>query len=712
MADRYKYFIIEAGEILAELTAGLLALEKRSSDRELVKKLLRFLHSLKGAAGVVRLSGMARLSHAMEERLIRCRERNRPVRTEDITILLDATTLLEKKLEAVRTSVPEDRVDSSEILAALEAEAQEEPSTGGQESETEEANTDRPVEEETSARSERSARKNHTEQLGGRKGEETVMRVKTADLNRMTTLSNEILINTAWLKSAIEPFGKVVRRLKWTDSNSRLGEELERSVDNLERKIVSSVALSREMAETIKTTHLVPVRNLCLLFEKAVRDLALETGKSVRFDVEGSEERLSRFLLDRVREPLFHILRNSVVHGIESAQERKLSGKESVGTIRLRFGKETGLVRIVCHDDGRGMDAEELRKAAVERNVVTAEAAAAMSDEDVLYLTLAPGFSSVGKVSELAGRGVGLDVVKESVSSLGGSIAIESKKGSFSRLTLRLPLTTDVLSVFSIRISGRDYLIPFKNVIGTRQIVEEDILWEAGRRMIAHEGTPIPLIELADILRIPPSARSTGRANVVLVGGGLGTVGLIVDSLSGRIEIMPKALRGELANLMGVGSSAILSNGDPAFVLDVDEIIERTKTVGKAETETAEKTAKPPIMVVDDSQTTRLLIDGILKSEGYETVLAQSGEEALEILGERSFGLFVTDIQMPGIDGFELTERLRGIGRYEEVPIVILSSMGSDEDKRRGIAVGADAYFVKSQFAEEEFLSTVESLLP
>jgi chemotaxis protein histidine kinase CheA len=548
------------------------------------------------------------------------------------------------------------------------------------------------------------------------------IRILDADLDRLSRLTNEIHIHHGRLKSAAAALAGTVRRkglsLRGTAKNRRRqaagnepGAPVERDTELLEQQIHSAAELSREMTDVIKQMRLTPVESMAHRFEKAVRDLGLETGKTIDFAIAGRDLYLDRALLDQVKEPLFHLLRNSVIHGIETTGERQHRSKAPGGSIKLTFAKDRGGVRISCEDDGRGLDAQTIRQKAIDIKMIDADAAVAMTDDEALHLVLRSGLSLATGLTQLAGRGVGLDVVKDCVNRLGGALEIASAKGRFTRFTMTLPLSIDTIPVFAVRTARQRLLIPLQNMLATRLVAPAQIAHAAGKPVIEFNDAPIALIPLADLLDIEtPSAPSKWR-RAVIVKANIDTAALWVDALEGRKEIIPQPLNGRLAKIAHLQAAAILEDGDPAFVLDVPGILETIKALPLRKKAHMQDRPGHAVMVVDDSLTSRRLIERMLSAEGYRVVAAGSGDQALELMEIDDVDLFVVDIEMPGLDGFELSQRIRGNRRYRAAPIIILSTRGSDADKQKGLAVGANAYIVKGTFDQEEFLATVGSLM-
>ncbi len=694
MGDPYKYFKIEAEELLEKLTKGLLALEKAPEDRTLVTELFRYAHTLKGAANVVKLSAISKLAHKAEDLLSLFRDQDQTATSEDVSLLLEAVTEMNGMVLAVKEGRPVDPVEPSPFLERL-ANRESMENDSGHASLVGKRKTAGPREPEV--------RRSKGETQSGE-----TLRIRTEDLDRVTSFSNENLINYQGLRAVAEELRVVAKHVKGNGSGKR---RLENAVNQLEKRLDRSSLLAREMNDTIMEIRQVLVGSYSHHFEKAVRDLSIETGKEISFALEGDDLLLDRSLLEQIKEPIHHMLRNSVIHGLESTSERRKKGKKGVGEILLKFEKTGGFARISCQDDGCGLDPEAIKEVAFEKNLIDKKTADKLSHEDALYLVLKSGLSSSKRITELSGRGVGMDVVKSVSSSLGGNVDIVSEKGLFTRFTLTLPLSINTADVFMVEVSGQNLLLPLKNMLETRLMETSEIASEAGKSVVQYGGSPVEIVHLAHILDLETRENARKWIKAVFVKGNKEKMALIVDGFMGKKTVLLKPLTGLQKEIGCVKSSTILENGDPAFVLSIVDIFKRVMDVPAMKAESEQVPRSPSVLVVDDSLTTRTLIDGILKGEGYSVRLAKSGEEALRILEKDAFDLALVDVEMPGMNGFELAQNIRKKPKDGDVPIVILSSLASDSDKRRGIEVGANAYIVKGTFDQATFLETVESLI-
>lgn len=706
MDDPYKYFKIEAEELLTDLTRTLLELEKQPSDQKLFNELFRYVHTLKGASNVVKLSKTSLLSHKAEDILVSLREKKQQITSNEITLLLNCFSTINAIVTALKANESEERIDTKKIIDKLDKYA----TTNMQDSTPNtrlfnrlESRPCEPAQRAVDVPEPPAIDRRHTQSPP-----EEIIRIKQADMDIIMNLSNEILINHLRLTTALDQIKDISYRIP---KNLIHHKELEKTLTDLEHGLEQTHTFTQEINDIITNTRLVRIKDYAYIFKKVIRDLALETQKEVDFSIEGEALSLDRALLEKIKEPIHHMLRNSIVHGIETTPERKAAQKKTPGTITLRFSKQGDIVQIECEDNGRGLDPEALKQRAIRQKLASPEIVSEMTDTDTLNLILLPGFSSSKMITELSGRGVGLDVVKECVSALRGRIHISSEKNIFTRITLSLPFSFNLMDVFMVLSANQYLLLPLKNVTEIRLIDGRDITTKSGKKVIPYNASPIPLLWLSDILGLPEEHHRNGTLKAVILQGNLETIALVVDAFEGKKTVIVKPLDAYIKAHKFASSAAILENGDPAFILSIEEIFNRIQNVTEKESAAAPEDHVLQIIVVDDSLTTRTLISGILNSAGYSVQLATSGEDALELLRNDTFDLALIDIEMPGIDGFELTQRIRQTPKDKDMPIIILSSLASTADKRRGIEVGADAYIVKSAFEQKAFLEIVEKFI-
>jgi two-component system chemotaxis sensor kinase CheA len=505
-------------------------------------------------------------------------------------------------------------------------------------------------------------------------GERRSMRVPAGKVDRLLDVAGEAMLHHRRLEHLID----VAER-----TDSRVSEELDRGE-----------VLFHELQDSVISMRTLPLSSITAPYPRAVRDLALEHGKDVELLITGAETQLDRAILDGISETLAHVLRNAVSHGIEPPQERERNGKSRRGRIELRAEQQGGMVVIEISDDGKGVSQQTLDRA---------REAGSLTE-----LLATPGFSTASAVTDISGRGVGLDAVKTQVESLGGSFEIVSRPGDGTRVSLQLPLTLALLQVLLVERGGRVYAIP---VVAIREVITvADPTSLAGTRSVALRGASIRVVDLAELLGA--QAPELGpRPPGVVVSAAEHRVAIVCDRLLGEEDVVMKSL-GLLSGTPGYLGGAILGDGRIALVAD-PAFLTRAPTRGRTgATGPAESARAPRVLVVDDQFTVRELQRSILEAAGYDVITARDGREGLTAVEtDRSIELVVTDIEMPEMDGYALLQSIRTSDDRGALPVVIVTSKGAEADRRRGAELGADAYIVKDDFNQQALLETVRRLV-
>ena len=475
----------------------------------------------------------------------------------------------------------------------------------------------------------------------------------------------------------------------------------------------------------VMTSRLLPVSTITHGCERVVRDLTRSGEKEARLILEGTETEIDRKILEELQDPLIHLLRNAVDHGIEPAAEREAAGKPRAGTIRVSARQVGDSVRFEVADDGAGLDAERLRAAVLRKGLLTTDQAAALDERGAHGLIFLPGFSSRETVSATSGRGVGLDVVREHVERLHGTVDVSSQPGQGTRFTLELPLTLATTRALLVEQSGQTYAVPTTLIERSGRVEQDRLEQIQGRRTLLLEGRALPAIELADVLNVAPSAppadrqgRTVWRQYFVVAQAGR-RVALLVDGLAGEQEIVVKSLAWPLRRVRNVAGTTLLGTGSVVVILNPADLLQSALGMGAGRSPLhsaspaaqPERRRAPRILVVDDSLTTRTLERTILEAAGYDVTVAADGLEALNRLRAEEIDLVVSDVEMPRLDGFGLTAELRRDERLRHVPVVLVTSLDAREHRERGVEVGADAYVVKSAFDQGQLLETIGRLL-
>ncbi|UWZ80339.1 response regulator [Geoalkalibacter halelectricus] len=696
-----KYFDIftrEVQEHLAHLRQGFLNFEEQGARPEQVHALLRCAHTLKGAARMLGFGDISRLAHSLEDSLKEVEEGARVCDGPLVDMLLLATDALEAlATQAVGGAAAP--FDLEAVIAGLRA--------GAAPAEARLAAAP-PGGEDSGARAEDS------------------IRVEVARLDRLVNLVGESALAVDHLRQGdlrlqelegdLETFLGGLRR---EENYRRLSAILARMREvrrQLDKDLIAFHLSTDLLTQEAQGLRMVPLALLVDDLRRVVRDLAREQGKDIRFRVSGEDVALDRLLWESLRPALIHMLRNAVDHGIEGPRERRAAGKKAAGEVVLSAHYERGGVCISLADDGCGIDPAEVRRKAVAGGRIDAEEAASLSDQDALYLILRPGLSTRAELSDVSGRGIGMDVVRAAMEQAKGNLAIHSRIGLGTEIRLDLPLTLARLAGLVVRCEGERYVLPLQYVNGVVHIREEDVLVQGGRELVRIEGRTRPLVALRDLLGLAPRMLiDSRRIPAVVVRHHEQQAVWAVGEVLGMQEVTVKSLGPQLRALSGYAGAALLADGLPALILSVPELFTPRRLGAPAvRADLAAARARKKrgrVLVVDDSITTRTMEKNILETQGYQVEVAVSGEDALDILAARSFDLIVTDIEMPGIDGFELTRQVRTRDHQGDIPVIIVTSRATDEDKRRGIEVGAQAYIVKGSFDQGKLVDAVETLI-
>jgi two-component system chemotaxis sensor kinase CheA len=486
----------------------------------------------------------------------------------------------------------------------------------------------------------------------------------------------------------------------------------EGQAEQFERHARSHDLLVKDLEQEVMAARLLPLATLYAGLPRAARDLAQSTGKAVRLELRDETVELDRKVLELVGDPLLHLLRNAIDHGLEPPAERLAAGKPAEGLITVSAAAVGGEVRLAICDDGRGIDPDRLRKRAAQLGLLSAEAAAALSDYQALDLIFQPGFSTAAGVSEISGRGVGMDVVRSNLAELGGQVRVESELGKGTRVALILPLTLATTRVLLARVGEMLFALPASSCRGATLVRRGELLSALCQPRIEREGQSLALASLAALIGIqtPWPLADAERAPAVIAGDSARPVALLVDALLDEREVVVRPLGALLAQNRAFSGAVQLSDGSLALLLS-PFLLAQTGQLAPAVVERPRAPIRGRLLVVDDSFATRELIRSILQAAGYEVAVAVDGADGLEQLRASSYDLVVSDLEMPRLNGLQLAAQVKAGAAGRSVPLILLTSLGSDEQRRLGLEAGASAYIVKSQFSQESLLAVVRQLL-
>ena len=719
--DMLELFFVEVDDRIENLSVKLLDIEQRPGDQELLRDVFRDWHTIKGSSAMVALEPMTKLAHAAEDLVGQLREGQRMATGPVIDSLLAALDALREiasqaQNDRVIRLVLEplyERLKQPESLAMANIVATPLPPP----------DLDR-AEEDLSALASPS-----------RKGSRQTIRVDFDKLDSLMNLIGELVLGRDGLSTAISALSGLSGELSGGQQLSKilldaerperaelqvLGEELgraERVLVDIFQDLDSSSGrldtISADLRDSVMGLRMVSVAGTLRKHHRTVRDLARSLGKQVRLQLRGEETELDKLLVEAMDEPLMHLVRNAVDHGIESPEARTASGKSPEGTIHLSAAHVGNQVVIQIRDDGAGIDPERIKKRALERQLITPEASATMSRKEALDLIFHAGFSTAEVVSEVSGRGVGMDVVRQTIiTKLKGSIDIDSTQGQGSTFTLKLPLTLAIAQVLFARAGGEVFAIPLDSVTRTLILPTSAVEYIQDREFIAVEGEQLPLVRISRVLGLDSSHDDVANEiRVVLCKHGEGVYALVVEALLEKKEIVIKSLGDILEDVPCVGGATLI--GDRcAIILDVAALIRRAvqgagtlgrmpnrpkkeESAGSSASSTDTTGSNQSVLLVEDSEVVREALRRLLTQAGYRVVTANDGVEGVAAAQREKFDIISTDVMMPNMDGYELTRALRKTEQYRDTPIVMVTSRDERIDRIRGFDAGVDEYITK-----------------
>jgi len=801
-----KIFLVEADEYIQKLSNDLLQLEKELDNSSLIDSILRSAHTLKGSAGMMKFHNMNKLGHKMEDVFQFLRDEKVAAERELVDIMLKSTDLQQAMLNSLQQNGNDfaEGVDQAifqlqEYLKKLEAKKEgsdyKEEKFVPVKSETAPAPADHSVAE---------GGENKMQQQGNRPVvAEQNLRINISTLNSLINLAAELLISRnrmtnqlgsmegilnklskekVMLQTIMKKFqglaGKndseadflsseeqgilkdfadtefdrfsdydvIIRDLKGNISNYEdVSREIRELGDAFRQSILSVSSIANELNREIMGMRMVPVKHMFIRFQRSIRDIGREENKQVDLKVEGEETRLDKTVMEDVIEPIMHCVRNAVSHGIEMPDTRTSRGKNAEGLIILRAFQDGNQVVLEIEDDGNGIDPAKLKQSAINKKLISPERALSMTDSEAMELMFVPGFSTAEKVTTLSGRGVGMDVVKNVVTRFKGSVSVKSNIGKGSKFIIRLPLTLAINQSLLIQVAGRIYAFPLSVIDETLELKMDSIRRIGDQELISVRDQTVPLIHLSRVLSVDedPSQMKSKYPVVILSDAGQ-KIGIRVDRLLGKEEIVIKTLGSHLKNVAGVVGATVLGDGSVVLIMDVGYLFQYWQGGGsvapvirseimsgfdqheevdsgtpKLEQSGAERRFETPkiavkgkirILCADDSVSIRKYVASLLSRERFDVTTAADGAEAYEYAERNTYDIIMTDLEMPKMHGYELISALRAKAAFNHIPIVILTARSGEKHRRRGLELGANA-FLNKPFDVDELLNTIDGLL-
>ena len=762
-------FLIEAFEMIESLDQDLIELENNPDDLDLLNKIFRVAHTIKGSSGFLNFEKLAHLTHHMEAVLDKARKGELKITPEIMDVILESIDLMKAILEYIRDngddSSPDvyiedvtkklDAIANGNAPSSSDEEAKEEPKEEKKGNIVGNINLDditlenadeidldalspeeldavlehlvtlrnekEPAEEKKESKEEKAKEEPKEEKKEESKSvasasstapapkkTSTPAEAKKQAIKKVTATEQTIRVDVNRLDQLMNLIGELVlaknRLIKiYNDVEERY--EGEKFLEELNQVVASISIVTTDLQIAVMKTRMLPIGKVFNKFPRLVRDLSRELHKKIKLIIEGEDTELDKSIIEEIGDPLVHMIRNSVDHGIEPPEVRKANGKPEEGTVWLKAYNEGNMIVIEIKDDGAGMDPEKLKQKAVEKGIITPQEAENMGEKEAFMLIFKPGFSTAAKVTSVSGRGVGMDVVKTNIEKLNGIIEVDSTPGKGTTFKLKIPLTLAIIQALLVASQEELFAVPLSNVIETVRIVEEDIYMIEGKSVLKLRDEILPLVNMADVFKIEKVLEPGKYLYIVVLGLGATKIGLIVDSFIGQEEIVIKSLGEFLKGISGIAGATIRGDGRVTLIVDVGTLMKLAKdthnSVNAIDTiQKAKKKKESPsdyvVMIVDDSAMDRKIMRQALENIGVQIVEAKDGYEALEKLKKSGdMDAMLVDIEMPRMDGYTLAQEIRKYNKYRQLPLIAVTSRANKSDRVRGVEVGMNEYITK-----------------
>lgn len=781
MQEIMEDFLIEAFEMVEQLDQDLVELENNPEDLDLLNRIFRVAHTIKGSSSFLNFDVLTHLTHNMEDVLNKARRGELKITPDVMDVILESIDLMKALLSVIRdngtdansgidvsdcvrrlqaiskgetidevatetqtqpaqtqetpdSSTTQDTTEATEStsntqaqdepnyanmsaeeveaeIARLLAKRQEEDKKRRQEKKQEEAQAKVAAETKqkaTSATAQPATKTTSKTDSGGQKppsvAVEPTVRVDVKRLDHLMNLIGELVLGKNRL---IRIYGDVEERY----DGEKFLEELNQVVSS-----ISTVTTDLQLA--VMKTRMLPVGKVFSKFPRMVRDLSRELGKNIDLIISGEETELDKSIVEEIGDPLIHIIRNSCDHGIETPDIRTANGKSEVGKVELKAYNEGNHIVIEIKDDGKGLDAEMLKKKAIEKGLINERDAESMSEKEAFGIIFRPGFSTAASITNVSGRGVGMDVVKTNVEKLNGIIEIDSEKGVGTTQKLKIPLTLAIMQALLVGVQEEYYAIPLSSVLETVRVSQEEIYTVDGKSVLRLRDEVLSLVRLADIFKVDSVLESLNEVYVVIIGLAEQKIGVIVDYLIGQEEVVIKSLGYYLKGTEGIAGATVRGDGKITLIADVAAMMDMAKDVKVSvnnliSQNTAAKVKNSPsdyiVLAIDDSTTDRTIMKKCLKPLGVTVLEASNGLEGLEIVksGDHDLDAVLVDIEMPRMDGYTFASEVRKYNRFKNLPLIAVTSRTSKTDRMRGVESGMTEYITKP-YTPEYLLNVVK----
>ncbi|TXE83181.1 hybrid sensor histidine kinase/response regulator [Campylobacter peloridis] len=740
-------FLVEAFELVEQIDHDLVELEANPEDLELLNRIFRVAHTVKGSSSFLNFDVLTKLTHHMEDVLNKARHNELKITPEVMDVVLESIDMMKTLLNSIRdngndtaigldiapicarlTAISEGESLDSVATAPKAQEPKEEVKKEEPKVEEPEVDVNKLSDDEVEAEIERLLKVRKAEDQARRaekkKQPESAPSTKAASTTQNTAekkvpaagggssganMDQTIRVEVKRLDHLMNLIGELVlgknRLLKiYDDVEERYDGE--KFLEELNQVVSQLSIVTTDIQLAVMKTRMQPIAKVFNKFPRVVRDLGRELGKQMELEISGEETELDKSIVEEIGDPIMHMIRNSCDHGIEDPATRVANGKLEKGTVNLKAYNEGNHIVVEIADDGKGLDADALKSKAIEKKLITEREADQMTDKEAFALIFKPGFSTAAKITNVSGRGVGMDVVKTNIEKLNGVIEIDSELGKGTVMKLKIPLTLAIIQSLLVGTQEEFYAIPLASVLETVRVPIDDIYTIEGKNVLRLRDEVLSLVRLSDVFGVKQVLENTDQTYVVVIGVAESKLGIIVDTLVGQEEIVIKSMGEYLQNIQGIAGATIRGDGRVTLIIDVAAMMDIAKEIkvdikaqieSQAKKVTKEKPSDYTVLIVDDSKMDRNIMQKSLEPLGVSVIEATNGVEALNTIksGEHDIDAVLIDIEMPRMDGYTLAGEIRKYSKYKNLPLVAVTSRTSKSDRLRGVEVGMTEYITK-----------------
>lgn len=738
-------FKVEAKEHVGAITSGLIELEKANArtQTEHIETIYREAHSLKGAARSVNLKEIESICQVMESVFAALKRKDLTISPQLFDVLHQAVDCISKliskdeEITALEKSQIKEQIRHLEnvLKGGLSLQTAPQPSAL-EKDEPKMAEISQPPVHEKLFVKEEVLNKIETGQHYDEPSLTETVRISKAKLDSLLLQAEELLsVKLAAGQRAAELREINASFILWKKERAKLNTGVPEFFDpnhaatrSLESKLAALVksadydqrslgGMVDNLLDDMKKVLMLPFSSLLEVFPKLVRDLSHDQGKEVELVIQGGEVEIDRRILEEMKDPLIHLVRNCIDHGIEKPEVRQQKKKPLCGTVRIAISsKDGGKIEILVSDDGAGCDPVEVKAAAIKRGIISHEESSKLNEQEALSLIFLSGVSTSQIITDVSGRGLGLAIVREKVEKLNGVVSFQTQPDAGTTFRIVVPLTLATFRGLLVHAGERMFVLPAANVERVIRVKNEEIKTVENRETISLNGQAVSLVRLRDVLELKRSAKSISDETVraVVIGSAEKRMAFMVDEVLYEQEVLVKTLGKQLSRVRNIAGATVLGNGKAVPILNVHDLLKSAVKATAAPFQIPAEKVKEErryILVVEDSITARALLKNIMESAGYDVKTAVDGIDALTALKTQEFDMVVSDVDMPRMNGFDLTSKIRSDKKLSGLPVVLVTGLESREDKERGVEVGANAYIVKSSFDQSNLLEVIQSLI-